>query len=235
MSRILTLWRYSIGKKIVMAVTGIILLGFVIGHLLGNLKIFLGAEEFNHYAAGLRTLGAPFLPPEAGLWLARIGLLVAVALHVVAALQLRAMSAEARPTAYKLKREINFSPLSRAMFWGGVALGAYILLHLAHLTIGCLHPDFREDLVVGSRHYANAYHNVVAGFQVWWVAVLYMLAMIPLGLHLYHGLWSACQTLGINHPQINHLRRPVAAAVAIVVALGYCLVPLAVLTGWVSF
>ncbi|MCC7493327.1 MAG: succinate dehydrogenase cytochrome b subunit [Fimbriimonadaceae bacterium] len=236
MTKACWIWRTTIGKKAAMAVTGVMLLGFLVGHLLGNLKVFLGPEAFNHYAVGLRHLGDPFLPERAALLVMRLGLIAAAVLHVVAVFQLRAVSAAARPVAYTKGHKLNFTPASSAMFWGGLTLAASILAHLAHLTWGTLHQDFRHEVVLNgiTYPYADAYHNLVSGFQVPWVAALYLLAQIPLAMHLYHGLWSACQTLGLNHPKYNHWRRPAAAVVAIGIAGGYCLIPLAVLTGLVT-
>lgn len=232
MPRVCTLYRTSVGKKVVMAATGIALLGFVAGHLLGNLKIFLGRETFNHYAIGLRLMGEPFLAPYQGVWLFRIVLLIALVLHVWSALQLRALSTAARPQRYQVQQNISFSWASSAMFWGGVTLGAYALFHLLHLTFGVVLPT--ETITFRGHEYPNAYDNVVNGFQHTWLALFYIAAQIPLGLHLYHGLWSACQTLGINHPKINAWRRPVALAIGILIPLGFAVIPLAVMCGVIT-
>lgn len=231
MSRVLSLLRYTVGKKMVMAVTGILLFLFVVGHLLGNLKIYLGPEEFNHYAAGLRTLGSPLLAYGQAVWITRLGLLVVLGLHLVTMLQLRAISAAARPVDYHRKESGSFSYASHTMFWGGLALAAFIVYHLLHLTVGTVHPDFQVLPGADGHVHPDAYHNAVSGFQVWWVCAIYAVGQVALGLHLYHGLWSACQTLGVNHPRYNHLRRGVAAAIAWAICLGYLSIPLSVQLG----
>jgi succinate dehydrogenase / fumarate reductase, cytochrome b subunit len=226
MRRALTLFRSSVGKKIAMAVTGAILLGFVVVHMIGNLKVFQGAAAFNEYAAGLRTFGAPFLGTGQALWIARIVLLAAVLIHIGAAFQLVRQSRAARAHGYaKYDNSLVFSYASRTMVWGGLIVLAFIVYHLLHLTLGTAHPDFIPH---------NAYHNFVIGFQQWPVSLFYILAMIPLGLHIYHGLWSALQTLGANDPKYNRYRRPIALAVALLVVAGNILFPVAVLTGIVA-
>jgi len=233
MPRVCTLYRYSVGKKIVMAATGLVLLGFVVGHLVGNLKIFLGRDAFNHYAIGLRLMGEPFLAPYQGVWLFRLVMLAALVAHVWSMWQLRQMSLAARPEPYQVQQNISFSWASSAMFWGGLTLAGYALLHLAHLTFGAVGPEF-QTVEFRGHEYADAYANVIAGFKLKWLALLYIAAQVPLGLHLYHGLWSACQTLGLNHPKYNAYRRPVAAAVGVLIPLGFCSIPLAVLCGLVT-
>jgi succinate dehydrogenase / fumarate reductase cytochrome b subunit len=224
MKRVLTLWGSTVGKKILMASTGVILLLFVIGHMVGNLKIYLGPEAFNHYAEGLRSFGSPFFGPGQLLWLIRLVLIACVLVHIIAALQLWWRSRSARPVGYR-KYEVNdlvFSYASRAMLWGGLALFFFVIFHLLHLTTGQVHPDF----VPG-----DAYHNFVRGFQSVPVSLAYIAAMIPLGLHLYHGFWSMLQTLGANNERYNHIRRPVAAGLALLVTLANISFPVAVLAG----
>jgi len=227
MRRVLTLWGSTVGKKILMASTGVILILFLIGHMVGNLKIYLGREVFNHYAEGLRSFGAPFFAHGQLLWLIRLALIACVLVHVIAALQLWLRSRAARPVDYR-KYEVNelvFSYASRTMLWGGIALVFFVVFHLLHLTFGSLHPDF----VPG-----DAYHNFVRGFQSVPVSVAYVAAMIPLGLHMYHGIWSMLQTLGANNEKYNNIRRPVAAVIALLVTLGNISFPVAVLTGFVK-
>ncbi len=233
MGRLFAFYRHTIGKKIVMAVTGILLLGFLVGHMVGNLKIFLGREVFNHYAYGLRHLGDPLLGYEQGLWLARVGLLAAAVLHLVSMTQLTLISRAARPIGYQQRHQLSFSPASSLMLSGGLVVFCFIVYHLLHLTLGGLHPSFSHFTGPDGRQYADAYANVVVGFQQWPVAVWYLISLALLVVHLYHGLWSACQTLGLNHPVYNHLRRPLAAAIAAVIGLGFAAVPLAVMTGLV--
>jgi succinate dehydrogenase / fumarate reductase cytochrome b subunit len=223
----MTLWGSTVGKKILMASTGVILILFVIGHMVGNLKIYMGREAFNHYAEGLRSFGAPFFAHGQLLWLIRLVLIGCVLVHVIAATLLWLRSRAARPIGYRKYdlKELVFSNASRTMVWGGSALAFFVGYHLMHLTWGSAHPDF----VAG-----DAYHNFVRGFQSVPVSLAYIVAMIFLGLHLYHGIWSMLQTLGANNDKYNHVRRPIAALVALAVALGNISFPVAVLTGLVK-
>jgi succinate dehydrogenase / fumarate reductase cytochrome b subunit len=226
MRRVATLWDSSVGQKIMMAVTGVILIGFIVGHMLGNLKVYLGKEAFNAYAEGLRTVGEPFLPYGTALWIARIILLVSVIIHITAATQLTLRAKKARPVGYrKYENDLVFSYASRTMVWGGIIILLFVLFHLMNLTFGTVHPDF----VPG-----DPYHNFVTGFENVPTSIVYILAMIPLGLHLYHGFWSMLQTLGVNNPKYNHLRRPLALTLAIGVTLANISFPLAVLFGIVQ-
>jgi len=205
-----------------MAVTGIMLYGFVFVHMVGNLKIYQGPQKFNAYAEFLREMGSPVLGHEQALWIFRIVLLAAVGLHIWSATALTLVSWQARGTGYKKKESLVFSYASRTMRWGGVIVAAFVGYHLLHLTMGSVHPQFEHGL---------AYDNVVLGFQVWPVALFYMLCMIPLGLHMYHGLWSMTQTLGVENSWIKKWRRPVAAGIALIVVLGNLSIPLSVLIG----
>jgi succinate dehydrogenase / fumarate reductase cytochrome b subunit len=220
--RVFKLYRSTVGKKIVMAVTGFVLYGFVFVHMIGNLKIYQGPHKFNAYAEFLREVGSPALGHEQALWIFRVVLLVAVGLHIWSATALTLTSWQARGTAYKKKESLVFSYASRTMRWGGVIVAAFVIYHLLHLTVGSVHPEFEHG---------SAYDNVVLGFQVWPIAVLYMLCMLPLGLHMYHGLWSMTQTLGIENSWVKKWRRPVAAVIALLVVLGNLSIPLLVLTG----
>ncbi|MGH7446175.1 MAG: succinate dehydrogenase cytochrome b subunit [Longimicrobiales bacterium] len=227
MRRVFSLWGSTVGKKIMMATTGVILIGFVLGHMIGNLKIYQGAEAFNHYAEGLRTVGEPFFGHGQLLWLVRIVLLAAVIIHIVASVQLVLHSRRARVVGYRMyEGDMVFSYASRTMTWGGLIILGFVVYHLMHLTFGNAHPDF----VPG-----NAYHNFVAGFQSWPVSLAYILAMIPLGFHLYHGFWSMLQTFGATNPQFNHVRRPIAAVLAASVVAGNVSFPVAVLAGVVGY
>ena len=201
-----------------MAVTGLILVGFVVGHMLGNLQVYLGAEAMNHYAELLREL-----LHGAGLWVARAVLLLAVALHIWAATSLTLDSRRARPQGYRVETHRTSTYASRTMMWSGPLLALFIGYHLAHLTFGTVHPEFVEG---------DVYHNFISGFSRWPVSLLYVAAMLALGLHLYHGTWSFLQTLGLSHPRWNPLRRAVAVSLTTVVVLGNISFPLAVLAGW---
>ncbi|KPJ90746.1 MAG: hypothetical protein AMS18_10145 [Gemmatimonas sp. SG8_17] len=223
MRRVTNLYRSSVGKKVFMAVTGALFVGFVLGHMYGNLKAFYGPETFNHYAEFLREMGSPLLMHGQLLWVLRIGLLLALALHVLPALQLWWTGYVARPVKYQrglVADESTFA--SRTMRWGGLLLLAFVILHLLHLTVGTIHPEF----VPG-----DAYNNLVVGFQWWPVPVAYIVVMAGLCFHLYHGVWSAMQTLGINHPRLNRYRRPLALVVAGAVFVGFITTPVAVLAG----
>ncbi len=222
MARVVGFYETSVGKKIVMAISGLILWGFVIGHMLGNLKVYMGPDAFNHYAEGLRTVGAPFLGYGQALWLARIVLLAAVGLHIFAAAQLVLASKRARRSGYKKFDSLAFSVASRTMAWGGVTILAFVIYHLMHFTFGNVHPDFIPG---------DAYHNFVTGFQSVPASLAYVIAMVPLGLHMYHGLWSTFQTLGANNPAYNRWRRPLAATIALAVIVANLSFPLAVLSG----
>lgn len=217
------LWNSTVGKKIAMAVTGTILILFVLVHMLGNLKVYQGAEAFNHYAEGLRTLGDPFFGRSQLLWIVRVVLLAAVLVHIVAAVQLTLRGRAARRVGYRQwDGDLVFSYASRTMRWGGVIILLFVIYHLMHFTFGNAHPDF----VPG-----DAYHNLVVGFRSWPVAAAYVAAMIPLGFHLYHGFWSMLQSLGLNNEKYNHVRRPLAAVLALLIVLANISFPVAVLTG----
>ncbi len=227
MPRTMTLWKSAVGKKAVMAVSGILLFGFILLHMLGNLKVYLGAQTYNHYAHWLRQVGEPLLPATVALWIARIVLLVAVVLHIWSATSLTLNNWRARPIAYGTKEYAQADYAARTMRWGGVIIFLFVLYHLCQFTWG-FHwalPNFKEG---------DVYHNFVAGFSVWWVSLIYIVANIALGFHLYHGLWSMFQSLGWNHPRYNLLRRRFAQVFALVIAIGNISFPLAVLTGIVK-
>lgn len=210
-----------------MAVSGLVLFGFVLGHMAGNLKLYQGPEKLNAYAEWLREIGAPALPHGGLLWIARAVLLAAVAVHMVSAWQVTRMSRAARPRGYADDRRVQATYASRTMRWGGVLIALFVVYHLFHFTWGpaWAHPDF----VPG-----DVYHNVVAGFSVLPVSVFYIVAHAALALHLYHGLWSLFQSLGWNHPRIKPWRRPFAKAFAALIFVGNVSFPIAVLTGWVD-
>lgn len=210
----------TVGRKVVMAVTGVILIGFVFVHMIGNLQLYLGPEALNHYAVFLRT----FLH-GAGIWIFRAVMLTAVVLHAWAATTLTLDSWAARPQGYRLWQAQESTYASRTLRWGGVLLALFIVYHLLHFTVGSAHPDFREG---------DVYHNVVAGFQVWYASAIYIAAMIALGLHLDHGLWSLFQTLGLQHPRYKRYIRLFAHGFALLIVLGNISFPIAVLTGVVK-
>jgi succinate dehydrogenase / fumarate reductase, cytochrome b subunit len=213
-------WASTVGKKIVMAVTGILLFVFVIGHLLGNLQVFEGPAKLNAYGAFLHSIGE-------FLWPVRIVLLIAVTLHIIATVQLALRKKRARPIEYSVKKAIASSYASRTMYWSGPIVLAFIIFHLLHLTAGYIHPGaaYIED---------DVYHNVVSGFQVWWVSLSYIVAVSLLGLHLRHGLWSMFQTLGIHQPQYTLRFKKAAMVIALLITLGYISIPISVLLGLVN-
>jgi succinate dehydrogenase cytochrome b subunit len=217
-------YRSTIGKKIIMAATGLIGIGFVIGHMAGNLQAFIGRDKLNAYGALLHG------PLAELLWLVRLVLLVAVALHVLMAWQLTMRARAARPIRYQ-KREPQVSTwASRTMRWGGVLLLAFIILHILHFTTGQVDPAaWRGRLDAAGRH--DVYGNLVASFRIWWVAAFYVVAMIFLGLHLYHGAWSSVRTLGYAKPSPHPLHRRIALVIAALVWLGFTIVPLGVFAG----
>jgi len=215
-----------VGKKVVMAVTGVVLILFVIAHRWGNLKSFSGPDEINAYSRFLREVGMPELAYGQLLWVVRIILLACVGLHVTAAVQLSRMSWAARPLAYSVKRNVETTFAARLMRWGGALLVAFIAFHLLHLTAGAV--GFRlgqfKDLAV--------YQNVVAAFSVWPIALFYVVAMGALSQHLYHGIWSMLQTLGWNTARNQTTLKIFSRAIAIVVFLGFSSVPVSVFARW---
>ncbi len=212
-------WSSTIGRKVVMAVTGVILFGFVLGHMVGNLQLYLGAQALNDYAVWLRHFAH-----GAALPVARITLIVAVLAHIWSATSLTLDSRAARPTRYRRWEPRESTYASRTMRWGGVIILLFVVYHLMHFTWGNAHPSFVEG---------DVYHNVVAGFSVPWVSGIYILAMLALGLHLRHGLWSMFQTLGVSHPRYERYAKVFAATFAAFVVLGNVSFPIAVLAGWV--
>jgi succinate dehydrogenase / fumarate reductase cytochrome b subunit len=211
--------RTSVGKKVAVAVTGIIGIGFVFAHMVGNLKIFLGPHAVNKYGEFLRDMGEPIFPRSVLLWLLRLVLIAAVVIHVSLTYQLARQSRAARPVRYQQKiKNVQASYASRTMRWGGVAILLFIVFHLADLSWGA-HPDFVRG---------DVYHNAVIGFRRLWVTAIYLVAMLALGMHLYHGTWSVTQTLGINQTRWNRTIHRLATTLAVVIAGGYSVVPLAV-------
>ncbi|MEG3633580.1 succinate dehydrogenase cytochrome b subunit [Micromonospora palythoicola] len=219
--------RSNVGLKAVMAVTGILLVLFLIAHMLGNLKIFSGASSFDHYAHWLRDIGVPLLPSAGFLWIQRVGLLAAVLLHIWAATVLALRARAARPVRYAHRKKVRGSYAARTMRWGGVIILLFVVYHILDLTTGTLNP-------VGDP--SRPYANVVADFapQRWYVTAFYTLAIVALGFHLRHGVFSALRSLGQQTPRGEQRARVVALVFAVVLCAGYLVVPFAVLTGLVS-
>jgi succinate dehydrogenase / fumarate reductase, cytochrome b subunit len=213
-------WQSTNGKKVVMAVTGAVMFAFIIGHLAGNLQIFEGPEKLNAYGNFLHSIGEL-------LWPVRIVLLLCVGLHITATVQLALRNKAARPEGYSRKKAINSSYASRTMYWSGPIVLAFIIFHLLHLTAGYIDPG--APMIEG-----DVYHNVVTGFQVWWVSLWYIFAVCLLGIHLRHGLWSMFQSIGYNHPRHTPLLKKAAFVIALLITLGYISIPIAVLAGFVK-
>jgi succinate dehydrogenase / fumarate reductase cytochrome b subunit len=206
MNRLQGLWHSSVGKKAVMAVTGLVLVAYLLSHVLANLLVFGGPDRINRYAALLHGTGA-------ALWGARLVLLVAAILHVVAAVQLTLRSRAARPQPYAGGRAPQASTLAaRTIRWGGALILIFLVYHILHFTTGAAHPDFVE---------LDPYHNVMTGFQNPWVAGFYLIAMVAVGLHLYHGLWSSGRSLGMSQPSPRPLHRRLALVLAGFTWLGF--------------
>jgi len=218
-------WATAIGKKIVMAVTGLIMIGFVTLHVFGNLKVFIGSEEMNAYARFLRTVGEPELGYGDALWVVRIVLLTAVTLHIIAAVQLTRMSWRARAIDYRDRKNVESTLSARLMRWGGLLLAIFIVFHILHFTLGAVGfaPGQYQDL--------HAYQNVVAGFSIWPVSVFYIIAMGALCLHLDHGIWSMLQTVGWSTSRNQGTLRAISRVIAIIIFAGFISVPLGVMTG----
>jgi succinate dehydrogenase / fumarate reductase cytochrome b subunit len=220
-----SLWRSTIGKKYVMAITGLIWFGYLIVHLWGNLKIYAGPVYLNDYGAWLRTVGDPLFGFSQLLWLARLILIPAFVLHVWAAVQLTTRDRVSRPQRYSMRKNLESTFASRTMIYGGLFIILFLIYHLLDFTFGTVNPSFEEG---------NIYHNVVASFQRWPVVVFYELAMVAVGLHLFHGIWSTFQTLGWNTARTTRGVRNVATACAVLLTLGNMSIPLAVFSGIVG-
>lgn len=218
MNRVLALWRTSVGKKAVMAVTGVIMVAYLITHVLANLLIFQGRDKINAYSRFLHGTGG-------ALWAARLVLFVSIVLHIVAAVQLTARRQAARPVRYAAGRRPQVSTFaSRTIRWGGVLILVFLVYHILHFTLGTVHPSFIEG---------DPYHNVATGFRNPLVVVFYEIAMAAVGLHLYHGIWSSGRTLGVSAPSPRPLRRQLALALGVLVWAGFAVIPLAVFAGMI--
>jgi succinate dehydrogenase / fumarate reductase cytochrome b subunit len=216
MNRLRLLWDSSVGKKVIMAVTGLIMVAYLITHVLANLLVFQGPSNINAYSAFLHGTGG-------ALWAARLVLLAALVLHVIAAVQLAGRRFEARPVGYAAGRKPQVSTWgSRTIRWGGGIILVFLIYHILHFTVGTAHSDFVEG---------DPYHNVATGFRNPIVVILYLIAMAAVGLHLYHGVWSSGRSLGTSPPSPNPLRRTVALVLALLIWLGFTVIPIAVYAG----
>lgn len=216
MNRLRLLWDSSPGKKAIMAATGLIWVAYLITHMLANLLVFQGPEKINAYSAFLHGTGG-------ALWAARLVLVAALVLHVVAAVQLADRRRQARPVGYARGNDPQVSTLAaRTIRWGGALILLFLVYHILHFTVGSAHPGFVEG---------NPYHNVATGFRNIFVVALYVVVMAFVGLHLYHGIWSGGRSLGLSPPSPHPLRRSVALALALLIWLGFSLIPIAVFAG----
>jgi succinate dehydrogenase / fumarate reductase cytochrome b subunit len=216
-------YRSAVGKKWVMAITGLALIGFVYVHALGNLKVYFGAEDFNHYSEWLRSILVPFLPRTVFLWIMRGGLILAFAFHIHSAYSLTRMNSRARGGGYVQSRDWQAATAaSRTMRWTGVIIGLFVVFHLADLTWGLANPDFVRG---------DVYRNFVATFSRPPVTVIYIVANVALGIHLFHGAWSMFQSLGLNNPRWNSWRRTFSLGVAALITAMNIMFPISVLTG----
>lgn len=218
-------WDSTVGKKTVMAVSGLIMLLYLVVHMFGNLKIFFGPGTFNSYAHWLRTVGEPFMHYEWTLWVIRVVLVVAVVAHAVSAYQLSRRDIRARPTKY-VHKKAGSSYATRTMRWGGIILVLFIVWHILDLTTGTVHS--------GGFQPGHPYQNVVDTFSTWYGNVIYIVAMLALGLHVQHGFWSAAQTLGAGSRSRDRALKTVANVLAVLLTLGFIAVPVGVMTGLVS-
>lgn len=216
MNRLRLLWDSSAGKKVIMAITGLIMVAYLITHVLANLLVFQGPTKINAYSAFLHGTGG-------ALWAARLVLLAALVLHIVAAVQLSARRFDARPVGYAAGRSPQVSTwASRTIRWGGALILAFLVYHILHFTVGTAHAAFVEG---------DPYHNVTTGFRSPVVVLVYLIAMAAVGLHLYHGIWSSGRSLGMSPPSPNPLRRTIALVLALTIWLGFTIIPIAVYAG----
>ncbi|TDJ54965.1 MAG: succinate dehydrogenase cytochrome b subunit [Gemmatimonadetes bacterium] len=205
----------TIGKKIVMAVSGLVWIGYIVVHMSGNLLAYAGPSAINDWAAFLKST-IPLL------WGTRILLVVALVVHIQAAYSLKRLNRLSRPVGYTRVQHPASTLASRTMGWGGVLLLVFLVYHILELTLGVVHPVFSHT---------NVYGNLVSYLGIWWIGLFYLVAMVALAAHLYHGVWSMFQTVGAVHPRYDRLRRTVATLVAIVVPVGFASIPLAILFG----
>lgn len=224
----LDLYQTAVGKKWVMAITGIALLGYVLAHMIGNTKLYYGPADMNSYGDWLRNLGYPILQSSQALWLMRTGLLAAFILHIHAAYSLTKMNRAARPVGYQSSRDYIAADFAgRTMRWTGVIVLLFVIWHLMDLTLGT--PGVNDDFI---SH--DPYNNVVTSFERPLVAAFYVVANLALGVHIYHGAWSLFQSLGVNNPRINAARRGFATVFAAVIVIGNVSFPIAVQAGLIS-
>ncbi len=215
MERVIGFYGSTVGKKVLMAITGIILFAYVVGHMLGNLQIYIGEEQINEYAEFLHS-------SVALLWTARLVLLFCVGVHIVAAVQLWLRNRASRPVKYKIFNPPEVDYAARTMVWSGPIIALFVVYHILHFTTGHAHPDYQH---------VKPFHNVITAFGDPIVAGIYIVANVLLAFHLYHGVWSFFQTLGWDHPKYGPWRRHFSLLMAVIIGAGNVSIPLAVLTG----
>jgi succinate dehydrogenase / fumarate reductase, cytochrome b subunit len=219
--------RTTITLKLLMAASGVAFIGFVLAHMYGNLKAFSGEESFNDYAEHLREIGEPLLPYSGLLWILRVGLILALVVHVACAVALTRRAQRARTQKYAVRKYANSTLSSRTMRWGGVTILVFLVWHLINFTV------VKVNITGGETQ--NPYRLMVDTFGVWWMTLIYLAAMVALGMHLRHGVWSSAQTLGLTNNQRARRNFKVAGIVlAVVVAGGFSLVPIFTLAGVIS-
>ncbi len=217
----------SIGLKILMAVTGVIFLLYLLLHMYGNLMALGGQETFDTYAHHLRTIGEPMLPYSGMLWIVRVVLIASIIGHVYAAATLWARAGQARPQRYSVKKNIGSTLASRTMRWGGVAIFLFVIWHLIHFTF--VKPAINSAVSSGEVE-ASPFVMVQSSFELWWMVLIYAAAMIAVGMHLYHGVFSASQTMGLTGSAVARSRaRTLGAVVAVVIVVGFLIPPFAIL------
>jgi succinate dehydrogenase / fumarate reductase cytochrome b subunit len=217
-----TLYRSTIGKKMIMAVTGLLMLAFIVVHMLGNLKVFFGEHDFDAYAHWLRTIGEPVVHETWYLWIQRTVLTAALVLHIWAAASLSRQDLRARPIQYQGRRRGGYA--TSTMRWGGVILLLFIIYHILDLTMGVANP---------AKNDTGPYSRIVADFNIWYITLFYVVAMLALCLHIWHGLWSAANTLGVNKAT-TAAYRTAASVIAVAITVGFLIVPFGVIVGWVE-
>ena len=226
MQKLIQFYNSSVGKKLVIAVTGAVMYGFIIGHMLGNLKAFAGPTALDQYAEMLRQIGKAFLGHGTFLWIARIVLIAAVVLHVVTVVQLLRRNAKAKPTRKIVRRNAS-TIAANWMAISGTLILVFIIIHLGQFTMGWITPHASGT---SDFEHGKVYSNLWGAFNIWWVAAFYILMMAMVCMHVYHGAWSMCQTLGLDGPGRNTLIRGGAAGMAIVLFIGFSAVPVSMLT-----
>jgi succinate dehydrogenase / fumarate reductase cytochrome b subunit len=218
--------RSNIGLKVLMAVTGVVMIGYLVGHVSGNMLIFAGPAAINNYSK--------FLHDSKGLlWGTRILLLASVLVHIWATLRFLKLRSEVRPVAYAAKRAHGTTWAARTMYWSGPVIALFIVYHILHLTTGTVHPTYAKN-VDPKTHVVDVYANLVEGFQRPLASGIYILAMLAIAFHLSHGVWSMLQTIGINRPNWEPALRCVAVLAGVVITGGFIAVPVAVLVGFVK-